>query len=69
MPVDISNLAPTVAIVAIFIWYLNKRDNLLQDIVNNLGMRLDKLSDVIASLERRIAGVEKTRIEEKNEEK
>lgn len=60
----LTNLAPNVAIVAIFIWYLSKRDKLMQDIVIGLGEKLEKLSDVIGSLERRIAGVEKARIEE-----
>lgn len=65
---SIPNLAPNVAIVAIFVWYLIKRDTLMQEIVRELGKRLDKLSDVISSLEQRMVSMERTRIEEKKAE-
>lgn len=65
---QIPNLAPNVAIVAIFVWYLIKRDVILQDIVRELGKRLDKLADVIVSLEKKMASIERDRIEEKKAE-
>lgn len=59
--IALSSLAPNVAIVAIFIFYLIKKDKVMEEIFNKLSSRLDQLSKVITALEDRLKSIEKTR--------
>lgn len=61
---DLQNLAPNVAIVAIFVFYLIKKDKMQEEIFNKLSSRLDQLSKVITALEDRLKSIEKTRKQE-----
>jgi hypothetical protein len=58
---DIQNLAPNVAIVAIFIWYLVKKDKLMEEMFGKLSNKLEQLGHVISSLESRLASIEHAR--------
>lgn len=58
---DLQNLAPNVAIVAIFVWYLIKKDKMQEQIFEGLSKKLDQLGKVIGSLEARLASIERTR--------
>lgn len=61
----ITNLGGTGAIVALFLWYLKSRDELMQEIVNNIteairGMssEVKNLADAIKGLDKRIHNIE-----------
>lgn len=61
---DLQNLAPNVAIVGIFIWYLIKKDKMSEEIFNKLSSRLDQLAKAITSFEDRLRSIEQTRQKE-----
>lgn len=50
----LTNLGGTGAIVVAFLWYLNKRDTLMQESLNVFSSRLEKLADAIDALENRL---------------
>lgn len=56
---ELTNLAPNVAIVLIFIWYLNKRDKAFEKLVQGLTRELAQLARAIRTLETRIRALEK----------
>lgn len=56
---ELTNLAPNVAIVLIFIWYLNKRDKAFEKLVQGLTKELSRLAQAIRTLETRIRALEK----------
>jgi hypothetical protein len=58
----LQSLAPNVAIVVCFIWYLVKKDKMQETIFADLSKRLEALADVIASLEGRLKSIEITRV-------
>lgn len=50
----LTNLGGTGAIVVAFLWYLNKRDTLMQQSLNLFSDRLQKLAEAIDALEHRL---------------
>lgn len=59
----ISQNIAAVVMAGLFLWYIGKRDKLIQDIFDKFADKLDKLTDALEKLEKRIHHVETKRTE------
>jgi uncharacterized protein YydD (DUF2326 family) len=50
------------SMAALFIWYVNKRDALMQSTFDKFSERIDKLTDALNKLQERLEDVENTHV-------
>lgn len=47
-----------IVMAGLFLWYIGKRDKLIQSVFNEFSNKLEKLTDAIAKLESRLHHIE-----------
>lgn len=66
---SISNSGGAVIVAVIFLWYLNKRDALIEKAFNQFADKIDDLARVISKLEKRMENIEIARKVDRKEDR
>lgn len=57
----ITNNVGAIVMAGMFLWYINKRDNSVNELLVGFSTQLERLSNVIQSLEKRLKTIESDR--------